>query len=59
MAKDKKGLYVIHEYTEGKFALCKVLCEYDTQAAVNEDLIALLSGKKSEKDLLKIKKEGL
>ena len=48
--KYKKG-YLIHK-TETSYKLCKILNEYDEEKDVQEDLISLLSHKKTEEDLL-------
>ncbi|MBW9173373.1 hypothetical protein [Clostridium estertheticum] len=59
--KDRhRHLYVIHELTETKFELCRVLNTYDTDSAAIDDVKKLLSNKISEKDLLKmLDKKGI
>jgi hypoxanthine-guanine phosphoribosyltransferase len=50
--KNKK-VYIIHDVTDNKYMLCKVLNEYNSKEAANQELIKLLTKKKTEKEMLK------
>ena len=51
--KDKyRHAYIINKVTDNKYQLCKVMNDYDSNIAVNDDLIKLLTNKITEKDLL-------
>ena len=47
----KKG-YILHTFSNGKIALCKVLNEYNSQEEANDNLLDLLSGDKQEEEIL-------
>ena len=47
----KKG-YIIH-VTKNRYFLVKILNEYETESEANNSLIKLLSGKTSDRKLLK------
>lgn len=53
MLKKHREVYIINKVTENKYQLCKVLNEYDTNAAATDDLKKILMKKISENDLLK------
>jgi len=48
----KKG-YLIHKTTENNYSVCRILNEYNSLEDAKNDLIKLLSKRKTEKDLLK------
>lgn len=48
-----KKAYIIHETSNNKFMLCKVLNEYTSDKEATETLIQLLRHTKTEKDILK------
>jgi hypothetical protein len=53
MKKDKlKKAYIIHN-TDNNILLCKVLNEYNSSQEADQDLIKLLTNKKTEEELLK------
>ena len=51
--KKYKKVYIINEVSKNKFQLCKVLNEYDSQKAANNDLIGLLTKRETETTILK------
>ncbi|MGH4124259.1 MAG: hypothetical protein ACREV6_15135 [Clostridium sp.] len=48
-----RHVYIINQVTSTKYQLCRVLNEYDSDPAVQDDLIKLLVSEITEKDLLK------
>lgn len=44
--------YLIHKTANSKHMLCKILNEYDNEEEALQDLLKLLTKKKSEKELL-------
>lgn len=54
-----EGGYIIHKFSTGKYAVCKILDEFNSEDKALELVINLTSGAISEKDLLKniVKKE--
>jgi hypothetical protein len=52
MKEVKKG-YLIHNNNGLTYRVCKILNEYDTEEEANEDLLNLLSGETTEKELIK------
>ena len=50
--RNRKG-YLIHESSENKFCICKILNEHDNLEDAKKDLVDLLSKSKTEKQILK------
>lgn len=49
----KKVGYVMHEISEKNYCLCRIIKEYDDIESCQDDLVYLLSGKTTEKKLMK------
>lgn len=58
--KGFKKCYIMHNTATGKYMICRVLNEYNSEHEADADMIKLLSHKINEEDLLKkfTKKEG-
>ena len=50
--RNRKG-YLIHESSENKFCVCKILNEHDSLEDAKRDLVNLLSKSKTEKQILR------
>lgn len=50
---NNRKVYIINKTDAEKYKLCKVLMEYNTITEANKNLSDLLTGKKTEKQLLK------
>jgi len=50
--KKYRHVYIINEVNEHKFQICRVLNEYDSLEDADDDLLKLLTNKRSENDLL-------
>ncbi|HLR21765.1 MAG TPA: hypothetical protein VK087_07150 [Tissierellaceae bacterium] len=47
----KKG-YVVHSYDNGRYALCRILKEYDNLEETKKDLVSVLVGNKTEEEIM-------
>lgn len=51
--------YVLHKVTDSNFLVCKILKECSSEEEATENLVRLLSGKVTEKQLLKENKNTI
>lgn len=45
--------YIVRKLVNGRYILCKVLNEYDTEKEANADMVKIATGKTTEKELLR------
>lgn len=57
-SKETTG-YVIHKVTDSNILVCKILKECSSEEEAKEDLVRLLSGNITEKELIKENREKL
>lgn len=59
LSEEKKG-YIIHEIVKGKkYAVCRILNEYDSDEAAQADLIDLITNNTTDEKLLSRYKENV